>query len=706
MKNHFNLFVAVLICLSIEANAQGNLQNQSPELANAFSTKDTIFKSPYIDIDEWREKPVKHRYIHGGFKGTETRFSLYFPPKEQYQGRFFQYITPFPDNENISQGATGEYDIISFSIQHGAYFVETNGGGKIDFAKPSFNSDPTIGAYKANAAVAQYSKTLASQFYGNHRTYGYAFGGSGGAYRTVGSIENTNGVWDGVVPHVMGSPMAIPNVFSVRMQAMRVLYDKFPQIIDAMDAGGSGNMYAGLNDEEKEVLAEVTKMGFPPQSWFGYKTMGVHGFIALYQGVVMADGKYFDDFWKVKGYFGANPSASLLKARFQRPSKIKAGVSLDNAIKLGIKEPASEGERGSADLAWKSLGGVEGAMPVAFQLEDVLPNVNFMGGDLIIKSGESVGKTIQLVKAEGDYVVFGPVDPSVLVKIKEGDEVYIDNSNFLASQYYHRHQVPGKEYKVWDQFRDTEGKPLYPQRPMLLGPLFTQAASGVLPTGKFKGKMILVESLWDREAFPWQADWYHDRVKGYLGDSTEKQFRIWFTDHALHGGMEDPTRTVSYVGVVHQALLDVSQWAEKGIVPAPTTSYKIEDGQVIVPATATERKGIQPIIDLRVSGGKRHESTKGKLIKFEGTIDIPENTGKIVSLEWDFEGEGTFAEKADMSKLKISNSGNKVVVKGKHSFAKSGTFFPTLRVTTHREGDTHTPFARIQNLDRVRVIIK
>lgn len=706
MKNHFNLFVAVLICLSIEANAQGNLQNQSPELANAFSTKDTIFKSPYIDIDEWREKPVKHRYVHGGFKGTETRFSLYFPPKEQYQGRFFQYITPFPDNENISQGATGEYDIISFSIQHGAYFVETNGGGKIDFAKPSFNSDPTIGAYKANAAVAQYSKTLASQFFGNHRTYGYAFGGSGGAYRTVGSIENTNGVWDGVVPHVMGSPMAIPNVFSVRMQAMRVLYDKFPQIIDAMDAGGSGNMYAGLNDEEKEVLAEVTKMGFPPQSWFGYKTMGVHGFIALYQGVVMADGKYFDDFWKVKGYFGANPSASLLKARFQRPSKIKAGVSLDNAIKLGIKEPASEGERGSADLAWKSLGGVEGAMPVAFQLEDVLPNVNFMGGDLIIKSGESVGKTIQLVKAEGDYVVFGPVDPSVLVKIKEGDEVYIDNSNFLASQYYHRHQVPGKEYKVWDQFRDTEGKPLYPQRPMLLGPLFTQAASGVLPTGKFKGKMILVESLWDREAFPWQADWYHDRVKGYLGDSTEKQFRIWFTDHALHGGMEDPTRTVSYVGVVHQALLDVSQWAEKGIVPAPTTSYKIEDGQVIVPATATERKGIQPIIDLRVSGGKRHESTKGKLIKFEGTIDIPENTGKIVSLEWDFEGEGTFAEKADMSKLKISNSGNKVVVKGKHSFAKSGTFFPTLRVTTHREGDTHTPFARIQNLDRVRVIIK
>ena len=119
-------------------------------------------------------------------------------------------------------------------------------------------------------------------------------------------------------------------------------------------------------------------------------------------------------------------------------------------------------------------------------------------------------------KAEGDKVVFGPVDPSVLVKIKVGDEVFVDNSNFLASQYYHRHQVSDKEYKVWDQFRDAEGKPLYPQRPMLLGPLFTQSASGVLPKGKFKGKMILLESLWDREAFAWQADWYRNKVKENL----------------------------------------------------------------------------------------------------------------------------------------------------------------------------------------------
>jgi hypothetical protein len=30
-------------------------------------------------------------------------------------------------------------------------------------------------------------------------------------------------------------------------------------------------MYAGLNDEEKQALTEVTKMGFPLEAWFAYK---------------------------------------------------------------------------------------------------------------------------------------------------------------------------------------------------------------------------------------------------------------------------------------------------------------------------------------------------------------------------------------------------------------------------------------------------
>lgn len=33
--------------------------------------EDMYFSNPYIDVEEWRDKPVRHYYIHGGFKGTE-----------------------------------------------------------------------------------------------------------------------------------------------------------------------------------------------------------------------------------------------------------------------------------------------------------------------------------------------------------------------------------------------------------------------------------------------------------------------------------------------------------------------------------------------------------------------------------------------------------------------------------------------------------
>lgn len=718
----------ILLCLSFmyasATNAQNNLLQSNQQLAKNFTTKDTLFKEPYVDVDEWRDKPVRHRYVHGGFRGTNARFSFYFPTKEKYQGRFFQYITPFPDNENLSQGASGEEDKIGFAVTHGAYFVETNEGGRIDFAKPE-SADPTIGAFRANAASAQFSRVVATQIFGGKRPYGYAFGGSGGAYRTVGGIENTEDVWHGVVPYVLGSPMAIPNVFTVRMHALRVLNDKFPQIIDALEPGGSGDMYAGLNQEEKEALQEVTKMGFPPQSWYGYKGMGIHGFLVLYQGVVRSDKKYFDnDFWEVPGYLGYNQPASLIKARIQKVSTVKAGLPVNQAVSMGLVQPMSVTERGTADAAWKAIGGVEGGMPVAFQLQHALPDMQFLGGDLIIKSGAAAGKVLQLTKVAGDKVVIGPADPTILVQLKPGDTVQVDNSNFLAVQTYHRHQLPKskEEYPVYDQFRDKDGNPLYPQRPMLLGPRFTMGAAGVLPTGKFKGKMILLESLWDREAFPWQADWYRSRVQENLGDKTDDNFRLWYTDHALHGDIsveDDPTHTVAYLGVLQQALLDLAAWVEKGIAPPATTNYKIAHGQVIVPPTADERKGIQPVVMVKVNGGKRVEVKAGQPVAFTAIVEVPKGMGKVVAAAWNFEGlpkeigklsgwnfleSDAFPVRATL--IPADKTGSRVTVKTTHTFSKPGTYFPTLRVAAQRQGDTTTPYTRIQNLDRVRVVVK
>ncbi len=217
-----------------------------------------------------------------------SRAGGWLAARHKYRGRFYRYIAPAPGSENEGVKGQGPDNRVAFAITHGAYFIETNLGG----LKAAFG-DPTVGGYRVSAAAARFSRQLASKLYGPHRPYGYAFGGSGGAYRTIACAENTTGVWDGFVPYVPGSPVAIPNVFSVRMLALRTLREKFPLIVDALEPGGNGNPYAGLIPEEKAVLREVTQMGFPIHSWFNHETIGLGAFPILLDSVMEAEAAYF-----------------------------------------------------------------------------------------------------------------------------------------------------------------------------------------------------------------------------------------------------------------------------------------------------------------------------------------------------------------------------------------------------------------------------
>lgn len=683
------------------------LADQAPTAVSAeqpaATLADPLFSEPYIDIDEWRETPVRHRYVHGGFKGTDARFSFYFPEKAQYQGRFFEYVTPVPDSENLAQ--TAGDDKIAFSIASGAYFVETNSGGSSAMAGPAFRADPRIAAYRANAATAQFSRKVAAEFYGPHRSYGYIYGGSGGGYRTLGSMENTTGVWDGAVPFVLGSPMAAPNVFTVRMHAMRVLRGKFPQIVDAMDAGGSGDPYAGLDAEEADALREVTAMGFPLKSWFSHKTMGVHAFTALYQGMTMADPKYFEEFWTTPGYLGANPTSSLKAARLQFSSTVKLALSAADAEARGVEGARMAGTaRGAADSAWQAVVNDGTVRPVAFELDGTPPDVGFMGGDLVILSGAAAGKRLAVSGLCGSIVTLGVVDLATLVLVKPGDQVRLDNSNFLAAQTYHRHQVPDARYKVWDQFRDPQGQPIYPQRKINLGPMFAMGAAGTVPTGKFNGKVIVVESLLDREAFPWQADWYRQRFDENLGKDGANHYRLWYVENALHGASEykeAPTRVIDYTAVLQQALRDVSAWVEKGIAPPATTHYAVSNGQVIVPASADGRGGIQPVVTLSANGSQRAEVKAGQKVSFEALVKVPSGSGKVVAVQWDFDGTGTFSVSS-----RIGTPAKQAKLRRNFTFSKPGTYFVAVKAHSQRQGDRNTPFARIPNLARVRVVVQ
>lgn len=642
--------------LSEEADRGMQAEAAGPVTADSV---DPQFNKPTIEIDEQRQEPAPHRYVHGGFEGTDARFSFYFPPKERYQGRFFHNtyplalsadVGPFPIAFDVATGDLG------FTFDSGAYYVQTNLGGA-DGRPPA---DPTIAAYRVNAAAAKYSRVVAGQMYGAHRAYGYLFGGSGGSYQAIGAAENTEGVWDGFVPFVMATPNAIPSMFTVRMHALRLLRERFAGIFDAIDAGGSGDPYAGLSEEERAALLEVTRMGFPPRGWWAHETMD-SGYFSKVAGIVpMIDPDYLADFWSKPGYLGSDLKNAIHDQRFQFETRVVS-------VKDGLQKQV--------------------------ELESV-PERSIADAHLVLQDGRSV----PMAEIEGRKANLSiSADPSVAASIRAGDRVRIDNAWPLALQTYQRHQVPTPDMAGWDQYRDAKGQPLYPQRELLVGPVGAGATAGSVPEGDIHGKMLVLQCLMDIDAMPWQADWYRSRVKEKLGTRFEEQFALWYLDRAQHDNPLDAkarTHVVNFSGALQQALRDVSAWVERGVKPAQTR-YEVRDAQVLVPESAAERGGVQAVIQL--SAG----SAQGGAVEFRARIEVPPGAGRIVAVDWDFEGAGSFplAEPIGQPQalLELSRS---------HAYTKPGVYFAVLRAVSQREGDRDTAYGRIQNLARVRIIVK
>jgi hypothetical protein len=504
----------------------------------------------------------------------------------------------------------------------------------------------------------------------------------------------------------MGSANAIPNVFAVRMYALRILKDKMADIVDALRPGGSGDPYATLTVEQRQVLQECTRMGFPIKSWYGWKSMDAHGFLVLYKSLVAMDEKYFhEDFWNKPGYLGYDNPASLQRDRVQTKGVVKKIIGQAEAEQLKLVKPLSDADRGTADRAWASMGSELKDKPVAYQM-DINVNEIGMGGDMIILSGKGKGQVIQITKTDVRFVILAPVnEPKLLTLLNLGDSVQVDNSDFLAVQTYYRHQVPPMDYYVWNQFRGYNNVPIYPQRPMLIGPLITMGASGTVPDGKINGKMILCCSVWDREAFAWQGDWYRNKVKQHLGDATDDNFRLWYTDRATHGEVDDPTEVVSYQATLYQALLDVSAWVEKGIEPSNTSNYQVVDGQVQLRIGGKLRGGIQPVPYASINGKERADIKAGEEVTIHVVVDVPAGTGKIVGAEWSFDDSKKFTQLVDLNKATYSADRSWIEFDTKVSYDKPGTYFPTVKVYSERNGDTNTSYTRIPNLAKVRIVV-
>lgn len=683
-------------------------------MAEVYDAKlDPQFSKGYIDIDEqaYRELPdgtkLPYRYLHGGFEGTDVRFAFCFPPKENYEGRFFQYLSPFPgpEEEIASMSLTGGDDKIAFAITHGAYYVETNMGSGAIFSN---SSDVTL-THRSSAAAAEYSRVMAQKIYGyEHRPYGYVYGGSGGGYRTMACIENTN-AFDGAVPYIIGSPYAIPNCHTTRVHAMRVLRNKMDQIADAMDAGGSGDPYEGLNEEEAAALREAELFGCPLRSWFSFKTLGDGAVPVLLPGVKRMDPNYFEDFWTVPGYLGADPNGSAVRDRIKMTAHVQTVYIPEK------KDAAQKGNTNGADTAWLKMLSDGGAASEPWMALDRVPegeNLYLTGTDIIIQTGEATGKKLLVGRIEGNRVYLGKAYGTddmleVLSALCEGDEVLLDNSDYIAFQTYHRHQVPSRDFHGWDQFRDANGEPLYPQQKNLVGPIFSSRGPGCKQNGLIQGKVIIVASLMDESAYAWQADWYRRKIAEVHPDAEENQLcRLWYVDHSLHDDRAetiDELRVTSYLGALRQALLDLAQWVEKGVEPLPSSVYEVNIGQMVVPDTAVERKGIQPVVTLQANGSTCAHVKCGDTVSFVAHAEVPDGAGSLTRAEWSFEGEPTYPYHG---KLELQDGGQRGVIRAEYAFEEPGTYFVAIRVSAERNGNKEDIFTQVRNLERVRVVVE
>ncbi|MDB6062515.1 MAG: hypothetical protein JWM78_2618 [Verrucomicrobiaceae bacterium] len=684
-----------------------------------YKPTDPYFGKAYIDRDEWREAPFPNRNIHGGFAGTDTRFTFYFPAQEHYKNRMFQPIEgAHAGHEEAFGGAMGlMLGGLPMIARLGGFMVESNAGHIGDTIDEKAGPDPTLYGHRASVETARLSKFVAAQVYGAAPKYSYVWGGSGGGRRSPLCLEYGAGVYDGALPFMGGGnveehgttsrvrsdgPVAFGSMFNVQ----RVLRDKMESVVDAMQPGGSGNPFAGLNTHQAEELANLYRLGYPRgDEYMISQPMGQAWLWCSIADLLQEeDADYFDAFWTKPGYAGHDQpwlvNDDLINIKLKVKRVITAKEMLTNPAYSG---PEYARARPMA-AAMSSMSGRE-SLPLAVELEGVGSGYR-LGTGVRILSGKAAGRQLYCLNHGGNLLFCDGRDDANILRftdVEPGDEVHVDNRAFLAYCYYYRHHASADA--AFD-FTRLDGQPIYPQHGVpLASPLM-----GVPYSGQYEGKLMWVHHTHDASLWPSQGLIYERAVKQAQGEAkAAEKFCLRWVDNAEHlspaflpspPNRSTATWLVDYMPYIEQSLADLCTWVEHGIKPVQT-NYQFIDGKVILPATAKERLGIQPVLTVRANGEARIEVPVGKSITVEVHAEVPPNAGTIVGVLWDFDGTGKFPVVQE-----VDGKQTEITLTTTHTYDKPGTYFATAQVLSHRDGDVKATSRRVPNLASARVVVK
>jgi hypothetical protein len=148
----------------------------------------------------------------------------------------------------------------------------------------------------------------------------------------------------------------------------------------------------------------------------------------------------------------------------------------------------------------------------------------------------------------------------------------------------------------------------------------------------------------------------------------------------------NPTRAkttwlIDYIPIIEQGLVDLAAWVETRVAPAETT-YAFVDGKVTLPRSASERGGVQPVVEVTANGTVRTEAKIGEPVTIVAHAEAPPGAGTCTSAQWDLDASGRFAVDAS-----VAPGLSEPTLSHTHVFDKPGTYFVTGRTRLKRHGD-------------------
>src|SRR5690606_29087536 len=339
----------------------------------------------------------------------------------------------------------------------------------------------------------------------------------------VSCFENAPDVYQGCAPQIIGT--AVSDYSAMQRALLFIGPDKIKEVIDAIEPGGSGDPYESLDALQREALADLYRTGFPRGAEIQIKHTRTISF--LYMALEHGDPGFFEDFWTKPGYAGHDKAALLQPYIIKTRAKVTRVVPIVESM-----EPAT--------LAWYSV--LPPDLPFAVEL-DLDGRDQYYGCEMNVLSGAAKGRNLFIYGTFNGLSGSPERTPDMMRGIEPGDEVELDNRRYIAFLHYLLHAVraygdlqalPGATTTQAGRPFTTDGRPIYPQRPLRPHPFGF--------SGKLDGKLIYVMSTHDIYVWPVTAG-YTDVFRARYGDKLDERFRMYWAEH---GAIGPPQLAVSY----------------------------------------------------------------------------------------------------------------------------------------------------------------